>query len=227
MKKTIAHFLILSMLLLAFMPIALAANLGERNLCYGTYGSDVSQLQQKLNQLGFWAGQVDGIFGKRTQNAVLSFQRAKGLKVDGIVGPATFSALNIRTASRASTGRLSQRDIELLAKLVYAEARGEPYMGQVAVAATVLNRLKDPRYPNTISGIIFQVVNGYYQYSPVADGQINLTPNATARRAVNDALSGVDPTGGATIFYNPSKTNDRWVWSRQTITRIGNHIFAR
>jgi N-acetylmuramoyl-L-alanine amidase len=227
MKKTTAMVLILSLLLLTFMPIVTAANLGDRTLKHGLRGMDVSQLQQNLNSLGYWSGKVDGIFGILTQNAVIRFQKAKGLKVDGIVGPATYRALNIGSVSRASTGRFSQRDIELLAKLVYAEARGEPYMGQVAVAATVLNRLNDPRYPNTLSGVIFQVDGGYYQYSPVADGQIYLTPNATARRAVNDAISGNDPTGGATTFYNPSKTNDKWVRSRQYVTTIGNHVFAK
>jgi N-acetylmuramoyl-L-alanine amidase len=227
MKKTIATVLILSLLLLTFMPMVMAANLGERTIKYGLQGRDVSQLQQKLNALGYWAGKVDGIFGILTQNAVIRFQKAKGLRVDGIVGPATFRVLNTSTASRASTGRFSQRDIELLAKLVYAEARGEPYTGQVAVAATVLNRLNDPRYPKTVSEVIFQIVDGYYQYSPVADGQIYLTPDTTARSAVNDAISGVDPTGGATTFYNPSKTNDKWVRSRPYVTTIGSHIFAK
>ena len=138
-----------------------------------------------------------------TTDALVRFQKVKGIAADGIAGPQTFRTLNINTSYRGSIGRFSARDIELIAKLVYAEARGEPYSGQVAVAATVLNRLKDPNYPKSISEIIFQVVDGYYQYSPVLDGQINLTPNETARKAVTDALSGVDPTGGATTFLIP------------------------
>ncbi|WP_422444067.1 spore cortex-lytic enzyme [Thermoanaerobacterium sp. DL9XJH110] len=227
MRKTATRVLVVLLLLLTLTPVAMAANLGDRTLRQGSRGRDVAQLQQKLNTLGFWAGKVDGIFGPKTKAAVKRFQRARGIRVDGIVGPQTFRALKVYPSYRGSTGRFSQRDIELLAKLVYAEARGEPYLGQVAVAATVLNRLKDPRYPDTIPGVIFQVVDGYYQYSPVQNGQIYLTPDETARRAVMDALAGFDPTGGATTFYNPGKTSDRWVRSRPYVTTIGNHVFSK
>lgn len=121
----------------------------------------------------------------------------------------------------------SAADLDLFARLVHAEAAGEPYIGQVAVAATVLNRLKSPVYPNTLWGVIYQVVNGYYQYSPVLDGRINLPANNTARAAVRDALNGWDPSYGATGFYNPSKTSNQWVRSRPVTTVIGNHIFFR
>src|SRR5699024_6132008 len=137
-----------------------AANLGDRILKAGVRGNDVAQLQQKLNNLGFWSGVVDGIFGRKTTNAVMTFQKSKNLMSDGIVGRNTMGALNYNTSSRGSTGRYSQRDIELLAKLVHAEARGEPYIGKVAVAATVLNRLKDPKFPSTIPSIIYQVEGG-------------------------------------------------------------------
>lgn len=227
MKKTKATILILTVFIFTLVSTAQAANLGDRTIRLGMKGSDIAQLQQKLNSLGFWSGHVDGIFGVKTKNAVIKFQKSKNITADGVVGNRTLSMLKPNLSSRASVGRFSQRDIELLAKLVYAEARGEPYVGKVAVAATVLNRLKDPKYPKSISSVIYQVDGGRYQYSPVKNGQINLVPDETSRRAVYEALSGVDPTGGATTFYNPSKTADSWVRSRPYSTTIGNHVFSK
>jgi len=227
MRKTAAKVLLVCCLLMTVTTVAMAANLGDRALYMWSSGDDVAQLQRKLNSLGFWAGNVDGIYGPKTMSAVIRFQRAKGITADGIVGPQTLKALGVTSSYRGTSGRFSQRDIELLARLVHAEARGESYEGQVAVAATVLNRVKDPRYPDTIPAVIYQVVGGRYQFSPVQDGQINLPADETARRAVYDALAGYDPTGGAMTFYNPSKTSDAWVWSRQTIVKIGNHVFAK
>lgn len=227
MRRKIAIVLLVLTFFLIATPVAMAAQLGDRILTEGSIGDDVAELQKLLNAHGFWTRNVDGIFGNLTMDALIRFQRAKGIRVDGIAGPETLRALNVNTSYRGSTGKFSARDVELIAKLVYAEARGEPYVGQVAVAASVLNRLKDPKYPNSIPEIIFQVVDGYYQYSPVLDGQINLTPDETARKAVIDAVNGVDPTGGATTFYNPSKTNDGWVRTRPYLTTIGNHVFSK
>ena len=228
MRKKIAKILLALAFFMVLTPIVLAAQLGDRVLMEGHAGEDVSKLQELLNVKGFWSGNIDGVFGKKTKDALIKFQSANGIAPDGVVGSETFRMLNIDTSSyRGSIGKYSTRDVELIAKLVYAEARGEPYMGQVAVAATVLNRLNSPNYPKSISGVVFEVVDGCYQYSPVLDGQINLTPDETARRAVVDALNGVDPTGGATIFYNPSKTGDQWVRNRQYITTIGSHIFSK
>lgn len=227
MRKIIAKVMLVLMVFMILTPAVMAAQLGDRILMEGYVGDDVTALQQMLNAQGFWLGYADGIFGYMTTDALIRFQRVKGIRTDGIVGPETFRALNVNTSYRGSVGRYSARDIELIAKLVYAEARGEPYSGQVAVAATVLNRLGDPNYPKSIPEIIFQVVDGYYQYSPVLDGQINLTPDETAKRAVMDALNGTDPTGGATTFFNPSKTNDQWVRSRPYITTIGSHVFSK
>lgn len=227
MRKTVAKVLLFCCLFVTITPVAMAANLGERALYMWSSGDDVAQLQQKLNNIGFSAGKVDGIYGPITRNAVTRFQKASGITPDGVVGHQTLRALGVRTSYRGTSARFSQRDIELLARLVHAEARGESYKGQVAVAATVLNRLKDPSYPNTIAGIIYQVVAGRYQFSCVPDGQINLPADETARRAVQEALAGYDPTGGATTYFNPSKTRDGWVWSRPSIIQIGNHIFAK
>lgn len=227
MKNTKTIFLILAIFMFTLVSTAEAANLGDRILKSGMRGNDVVQLQQKLNSLGFWSGIVDGIFGRKTKDAVMKFQKSKNIKIDGIAGRNTIGALSKNTSSRGSIGRYSQRDIELLAKLVHAEARGEPYLGKVAVAATVLNRLKDPKFPSSISSIIYQVEGGHYQYSPVQNGQISLVPDETSRKAAYDAISGLDPTGGATTFYNPSKTSDSWVRSRPYVTTIGNHVFSK
>jgi len=229
LRKTIAKVLLAFCLLFVISPIAIAANLGDKELGQGSVGDDVAQLQQLLNSMGYWTGNVDGIFGESTTNALINLQRDKGITADGIVGSETLRALNVNTPSsyRGSTGRYSERDIELLARLVHAEAKGESYTGKVAVAATVLNRLEDPNYPGTISEVIYQIIDGCYQYSPVLDGQINMPADEESRMAALDALAGSDPTGSALVFYNPSKTNDQWVRSRQYITTIGSHVFSR
>lgn len=230
MKKNAKIFyLILCFLVLITVQVYASTN----NLVFkeGMKGREVSLIQQRLKELGYYYGKVDGIFGWRTKLAVMNFQKAKGLKVDGIVGYYTLRALNINlnnyNSYRGYEGRFSARDIELLAKLVYAEARGEPYIGQVAVAASVLNRVKSPFYPNSIPEVIFQIDGGHYQYSSVLDGQINLTPDETARQAVKDALAGYDPSLGAIGFYNPKKTNDGWVKQRPVTVIIGNHVFFK
>lgn len=157
--------------------------------------------------------------------AVVHFQRKNGLTADGVVGDATFAALGINTSSSsggasASTGR--SKNLDLLARLVYAEARGEPYLGQVAVAAVVLNRVEHASFPNTISGVIYQ--SGAFDV--VADGQINMEPDAQAVRAAQDAMNGWDPTGGCIYYYNPARTTSSWIYSRTVMTVIGKHYFA-
>ena len=186
-------------------------------------------IQQKLKRWGYLNGAVDGIFGSDTENAVKYFQRKNGLQVDGIVGTKTAAYIGIQlpnstsSNSGSSSGSVSNADLNLLARVVYGEARGEPYTGQVAVAAVVLNRVRSSQFPNSISGVAYQPG----AFSIVADGQINLTPNSTAIRAARDAMNGWDPTGGAIYYYNPAKTTNKWIYSRPVLTRIGNHVFAR
>lgn len=177
-------------------------------------------IQTKLKRWGYYNGAVDGIYGSQTRAAVRYFQQKNGLAVDGIVGPKTAAALGMTLSSSASSQ--SSSDLYLLAKCVYAEARGEPYTGQVAVAAVILNRVKNPSFPNTISGVIYQ--KG--AFTAVADGQINLTPNSTAYKAAQDALNGWDPTYGCIYYYNPATATSSWIWSRQTVVTIGNHVFC-
>lgn len=179
--------------------------------------SQNKQVQQKLKNLGYYNGAIDGIFGTKTVQAVKNFQRDYGLAVDGVVGPKTLAKLGL-----GSTSTYSSQDIYLLAKCIHAEARGEPYVGQVAVAAVILNRVKDPNFPNTISGVIYQP----WAFTAVNDGQINLEPNDSAYRAANDAMNGWDPTYGCIYYYNPETATSKWIFSRQTVVTIGKHVFA-
>lgn len=190
---------------------------------YGSRGNEVKQIQQKLKNWGYYSGNVDGIYGSQTLSAVKYFQRKNGLTVDGIVGPATLKALGISNSSNSSGSTSNNSNLNLLSKVVYSEARGEPYKGQVAVAAVVLNRVASSKFPNTVSGVVYQ--SG--AFTAVSDGQINLTPNATARKAAQDAINGWDPTSGCIYYFNPSTATSSWIWSRPQVITIGKHIFCK
>ncbi len=197
----------------------------------GSSGSNVVKVQKRLIQYDYLSGSADGKFGAATQAAVKLFQRKNGLAVDGMVGPTTAAALDVTltssgggsttTASTTST-KIVSSDHRLLSKLVYAEARGEPYKGQVAVAAVVLNRVRSSQFPNTISGVIYQ----RNAFSCVSNGSINRTPNDSAIRAARDAMNGWDPSGGCLYFFNPRATSDKWIRTRTVKTVIGNHSFC-
>ena len=191
---------------------------------YGSRGDEVIQIQTKLKRWGYYNGNIDGIYGSQTLEAVKYFQRKNGLTVDGIAGTKTLEAMGIFNSSNSSGSSSSwNSDLNLLARLVYGEARGEPYTGQVAVAAVVLNRVKSSSFPNTISGVIYQ--SGAFDV--VKDGQINLTPNSTAKKAAQDALNGWDPTYGAIYYFNPATATNKWIWSRPATVTIGNHRFCK
>lgn len=191
---------------------------------YGSRGAEVVQIQTRLKNWGYYTGNVDGIFGYQTYMAVRYFQSKNGLKVDGIVGPQTLAALGLPAgATPAAATRGWDRDSNLLAHLIYGEARGEPYIGQVAVGAVVLNRVRDSRFPNTIAGVIYQPG----AFDAVSDGQINLQPNSTAVSAARDALNGWDPTYGCIYYYNPATATSKWIWSRPIVIVIGKHNFAK
>ncbi len=179
--------------------------------------SENKQIQQKLKDLGYYYGNIDGILGSQSVTAIKNFQRDYGLTVDGIVGPNTLKALGL-----SSTASYTSQDLYLLAKCVHAEARGEPYVGQVAVAAVILNRVDSPEFPNTISGVIYQP----WAFTAVHDGQINLEPNESAYSAAKDALNGWDPTYGCLYYYNPETATSEWIWTRTTVVTIGKHVFA-
>ena len=191
---------------------------------YGSRGSEVTQIQTKLKRWGYYNGNIDGIYGSQTLEAVKYFQRKNGLKVDGIAGEQTLKAMGIMTSSSNSTGSTtSSSDLNLLSRLIYGEARGESYTGQVAVGAVVLNRVKSSSFPNTIPGVIYQ--SGAFDV--VSDGQINLTPNSTAQKAAQDALNGWDPTYGAIYYFNPATATNKWIWSRPMTVTIGKHRFCK
>ena len=166
---------------------------------------------------------VDGIYGSQTLSAVKYFQRKNGLTQDGIAGPATLRAMGIYTSSSSTTSSSNSSNVNLLARLVYGEARGEPYTGQVAVAAVVLNRVNSSSFPNTIAGVIYQ--KG--AFNVVDDGQINLSPNSTAIKAAQDALNGWDPSYGAIYYFNPNTSTNKWIWSRPVTVVIGKHRFCK
>ena len=205
----------------SFAPVAVLKN--------GSRGSEVKEVQRRLKLWGYYNGSVDGVFGAGTKKAVVAFQKKNGLTADGVVGKATYKALGMTSAYNAlvesaggSTNGFSSSDVYLLARTIYAEGRGEPYTGQVAIGAVVLNRVRSSQFPNTISGVVYQK----HAFTAVTDGQINLTPNETAMRAARDAINGWDPTGGAIYYYNPAVATSAWIFDRQTVTVIGKHVFA-
>ena len=186
---------------------------------YGSTGTEVKNIQKVLKKLGYYTGTVDGVYGTKTKKAVTQFQRDCALTADGICGPKTLLYLGL---SDGSSSGYSSQDINLLAKVISAEARGESYEGQVAVGAVVLNRAAHPSFPDTISGVIYQngafsCVNDSNWYQPVAE---------SAKRAAQDAMNGWDPSGGAVYYYNPEKTSNKWIRSRTVVKVIGHHYFC-
>ena len=216
----------LAALMLAAMLLLAAAPQAEAAVYWGSKGEQVRQVQRKLRQWGYYDGEVDGVFGQETYDAVVLFQKKNGLSADGVAGSRTLEAMGISDtapkAVAASASAAYSGDVELLARLIHGEARGEPYVGMVAVGAVVLNRVRSSRFPNTIAGVIYQAG----AFDAVADGQINLTPNEQCRRAARDALNGWDPTGGCLYYYNPATATSKWIWTREVRLNIGAHSFA-
>ena len=209
---------IMSLLFVDTQDVADAATLKQ-----GSRGDLVKTVQQKLIKWGYLKGSADGIFGTKTKAAVIAFQKKNGLTADGIVGTRTAQALGISLSSTTSTSSsTSSTDLNLLARVVYGEARGEPYTGQVAVAAVVLNRVRSSSFPNSVAGVVYQ--SGAFDC--VSDGQINLTPNRSAYNAAKDALNGWDPTYGCLFYYNPRTATSKWMLSRTIKLSIGNHAFC-
>ena len=225
MKKRIFKSIILLLLVTTLVSVLFIENSQVEALSkYGSTGSEVRTIQDKLKRWGYYTGNVDGIYGSQTVTAVKKFQQKNGLAVDGIAGPKTLNAMGIMSSSSSSGSTSSNSsDVNLLARLIYGEARGESYTGQVAVGAVVLNRVKNSSFPNTIAGVIYQ--KG--AFDAVADGQINLTPNSTAIKAAQDALNGWDPSYGAIYYFNPSTATNKWIWSRPMTVTIGKHRFCK
>ena len=188
---------------------------------FGSSGNEVKQIQTKLKNWGYYSGNIDGVYGSRTTSAVKKFQKSNGLTVDGIAGTATLKAMGISSISSATSN--NQSNLNLLARAIYGEARGEPYEGMVAVAAVILNRVRSSNFPSSVAGVIYQPG----AFTAVDDGQINLEPNQTAYRAAQDALNGWDPSGGALYYFNPNTATNKWIWSRPLTVVIGKHRFCK
>ena len=214
----ILFFVIISMCMF-FSRVPLAYSLSQ----YGSRGNEVKQIQTKLKNWGYYNGNIDGVYGSQTYEAVKNFQRKNGLTADGIAGSKTLSALGINSSSTSGQRSSNNSDLNLLSHLVYGEARGEPYVGMVAVAATVMNRVSDSRFPNSVSGVIYQ--SG--AYTCVSDGQINLQYDNNAKKAAQDAINGWDPTYGCIYYFNPNTATSKWIWSRPQVLTIGKHIFCK
>ena len=211
---------IISVCLVLVCFVGLLATAGAASYKRGSSGDTVKQIQQKLKDWGYYSGVVDGVFGSGTEKAVRYFQEKNGLTVDGKVGQGTMDALGIMAEQGAAAN--SGGDEALLARLISAEARGEPYSGQVAVGAVVLNRVDHPSFPNTISGVIYQ--SG--AFSCLYDGQWDEPIADSAYKAAREALAGADPTGGAIYYFNPVTATNKWIWSRPEIITIGKHRFC-
>jgi N-acetylmuramoyl-L-alanine amidase len=201
-SKCMLLFLFVAVL---FLPTSVQAH---SLLKVGNQGYEVSELQQNLKDMGFFYGPVTGYYGPITKRAVMDFQYKSNLSSDGVAGPATFSMLN---------------EVEKMARVIHGEARGESYIGKVAVAAVILNRIDDPLFPDNVGDVIYQT----NAFTAVHDGQYNLEPSSYAYRAVFDAMQGWDPTYGSVYYYNPDLATNTWIFTRQSVTKIGNHLFAR
>ncbi|MCH5287839.1 MAG: spore cortex-lytic enzyme [Christensenellaceae bacterium] len=210
--------------LLLIFTLLLPASAGQASvIAWGSRGQLVTMVQQALKQWGYLDGNVDGIFGRETYNAVVLFQQRNGLTVDGKVGSATAAALGLDLSGTALTATIyRETELTLLARLVSGEARGEPYIGQVAVAAVVLNRVRSAAFPNTVSGVIFQAG----AFDAVWDGQFDMEPSDSCYRAARDAMNGWDPTGGCIYYYNPRTATNEWILTRTVQLTIGRHAFC-
>lgn len=215
MKKLLLSILAVS------LSIVLLGTSAQALSKIGSRGEEVIKIQTKLKRWGYYDGAIDGIYGTATKKAVELFQKKNGLKADGIAGKNTLEAMGIFVESEAPTGDGSA-DYRLLARLISAEARGEPYVGQVAVGAVVLNRIEHPSFPDTMAGVIYQ--KG--AFSCLDDGQFNQPVADSAYAAARDAINGLDPSGGAIYYFNPQTATSKWIWSRPYITTIGRHRFC-
>lgn len=199
---------------LLLLPLLVQTTEAAPLLKPGSENGDVWDLQYRLKTLDFYTQPLDGKYGSNTKSAVTRFQKEYGMPADGITGAQTWRQLKKYT--------LNQSEMDIMAKVIYSEARGEPYKGQVAVGAVVMNRIQSSEFPNDIQGVVFQKS----AFTAVDDGQYWLTPNRTAYLAAMDAVRGWDPTYESLYYFNPKTATSKWIWSRPQTVQIGHHIFA-
>ena len=220
-KRTLVRRLLV-LFLVNILVISLFQTAQAATYRQGSSGSAVRTIQTKLKNWGYYNGSVDGIFGSQTTEAVKYFQRKNGLTADGIVGPATMKALGMTDTAQSGTSSAQSESVNLLARVISAEARGEPYSGQVAVGAVILNRVEHPSFPNTIAGVVYQPG----AFTCMVDGQFNEPVAQSAVQAAREALAGSDPSGGAIYYFNPDTATSAWIWSRPLVKTIGKHRFC-
>ncbi len=231
MKKAVLLLTIALIITFAFnivYPLYMQSAVETSTLYWGSTGDDVREVQRRLKNWGYYDGAVDGVYGPKTFQAVKDFQAKHGISTTGTVGPQTRAALGMPTAAQAAgytpaRGASTRDNVYLMAQAIHGEARGEPYVGQVAVGAVIMNRVNHPSFPNSIAGVIFQPG----AFTAVADGQMFMNPDESSMKAARDALNGWDPVGGAIYYYNPAKTTNRWIYSRPVVKVIGKHYFAK
>lgn len=230
LKRIVSICVILLLLSLQFTNVFAKETITYATLKFGSRGSAVTKLQQTLSNKGFSPGPIDGIYGKKTEKAVITFQKANGLTIDGIAGKETQSRLYAQPVSRGVITRNDSyaTDLYWLSRIIHAEAGAEPYKGKVAVGNVILNRVKSKDFPNTVKGVIFEYYQGIPQFSPVAEGTIYNTPSEESIQAAKDAFNGARPVGDATYFFNPDKAEGKWIVKNKTyVMRIGDHVFYR
>lgn len=227
-RNKISHIILVLLILVVFTTPTLASG-SSRTLYYGHRGEDVLRLQKALNQKGYYHYYLDGIFGKITEKAVINFQIDHRIRIDGIAGPETIRTLySSSSPSREGTNirNYNTGDIYWLARIIEAEAGGEPYEGKVAVGNVILNRVNSKEFPNTIYNVIFEYYGSIPQFSPVADGTIYNTPSQESIDAAKDSLNGMRPVGNSTYFFNPNKAAGTWIVKNKSyVSRIGGHVF--
>lgn len=211
--------LLLNLLVLAALSFLYPSPAAEALSKNGSTGAEVKAIQETLKDRGLYSGSIDGIYGAGTQAAVKKFQKQQGLTADGIAGPLTLKRLGV---SVGAIPEANEANVNLLARIISAEARGEPYSGQVAVGAVILNRVEHPSFPDTLSGVIYQPG----AFTAITDGQFNESVAESDYRAARDALNGTDPSGGAIYYYNPDRAISQWIRTRPVIKRIGKHLFC-
>lgn len=208
---------------MGIFPDAISASTGNQIYTWGARGETVKEIQRKLKSWGYYTGSIDGVYGYNTWLAIRKFQSKNGLKIDGVAGGNTLKKIGIYPSSSTSSGQSTNRETYLLAAAINGEARGEPYLGMVAVGAVIMNRTRNSKFPNTVAGVIYQPG----AFDAVADGQINLTPSEESIKAAKDSLNGWDPTGGCIYYWNPVTATSKWIWSRTVVTKIGKHNFGK